>query len=252
MTVTRRIRRRGERSISRKTIAQGRRNAPTVPVCSCAHSLVHIARETAGAASTRRSLRPLFFGRNDLQSPGETRRGNAEVGLCIVIASGAKQSISPRKERMDCFAALAMTWTRRWQHPQLSSPANGSANGRPMTGSGGRSSIPETAAIEPRSRGVLDPPHARGMTALVSLRGASATKQSMLSFARRDGLFRGACHRARIRATRDEAYGTCCGQFLAAIIEVNGPWQGDTGRRHGVSHPCSHHRRELWLGVWRT
>jgi hypothetical protein len=39
-----------------------------------------------------------------LQSPGETRRGNAEVCLCIVIASGAKQSIAPRKERMDCFA----------------------------------------------------------------------------------------------------------------------------------------------------
>jgi hypothetical protein len=29
--------------------------------------------------------------------------------LEIVIASEAKQSISPRKERMDCFAALAMT-----------------------------------------------------------------------------------------------------------------------------------------------
>ena len=26
-----------------------------------------------------------------------------------VIASAAKQSISPRKERMDCFASLAMT-----------------------------------------------------------------------------------------------------------------------------------------------
>src|SRR6266851_9848182 len=37
---------------------------------------------------------------------------------------------------------------------------------------GGRPSIPETSMIEPRSRGVLDPPHARGMTALVSLRGA--------------------------------------------------------------------------------
>jgi hypothetical protein len=36
MTVTRRIRRRGEHGISRKAIAQGRRNAPTVPVCSCA------------------------------------------------------------------------------------------------------------------------------------------------------------------------------------------------------------------------
>jgi hypothetical protein len=29
--------------------------------------------------------------------------------LETVIASEAKQSISPRKERMDCFASLAMT-----------------------------------------------------------------------------------------------------------------------------------------------
>jgi hypothetical protein len=29
--------------------------------------------------------------------------------LQIVIANAAKQSISPRKERMDCFAPLAMT-----------------------------------------------------------------------------------------------------------------------------------------------
>src|SRR5258708_14092024 len=53
MTVTRRIRRRGEHGISRKTIAQGRRDAPTVPVCSCAFSMCIFARETAGAASTR-------------------------------------------------------------------------------------------------------------------------------------------------------------------------------------------------------
>jgi hypothetical protein len=29
--------------------------------------------------------------------------------MSAVIASEAKQSISPRKERMDCFASLAMT-----------------------------------------------------------------------------------------------------------------------------------------------
>src|SRR5882757_4989278 len=28
----------------------------------------------------------------------------------VVIASAAKQSILPQQERMDCFAALAMTW----------------------------------------------------------------------------------------------------------------------------------------------
>src|SRR5829696_8012748 len=32
---------------------------------------------------------------------------------------------------------------------------------------GGRSSIPETAVIEPRSRSLLDTPHARGMTTVV-------------------------------------------------------------------------------------
>ena len=31
----------------------------------------------------------------------------------LVIASAAKQSISPRKGRMDCFASLAMTWIGR-------------------------------------------------------------------------------------------------------------------------------------------
>ena len=82
MTEARGIRLRGERGISRKTTAQG------MPECSdCTCMLVCalfalIARETAGAASTRHSLRPPLSGRNDLQSPGETRRGNAEVCPC--------------------------------------------------------------------------------------------------------------------------------------------------------------------------
>ena len=55
-----------------------RRNAPPVPVCSCAHFSRTIAHETAGAASIRRSLRPLF-GRNDTAQPGRSRRGNADA-----------------------------------------------------------------------------------------------------------------------------------------------------------------------------
>src|SRR4051812_8647814 len=35
-------------------------------------------------------------------------------------------------------------------------PPTGRANARPMTGSGGRSSIPEAAMIEPKGRSVLD------------------------------------------------------------------------------------------------
>ena len=42
-----------------KTIAQGRPECSRCPVCSCAFLFVQIARETAGAASTRSSLRPL-------------------------------------------------------------------------------------------------------------------------------------------------------------------------------------------------
>src|SRR5206468_12619839 len=51
---------RGELEVSRKAIAQGRPECSRCPVCSCARSCAQIARETAGAASTRSSLRPLF------------------------------------------------------------------------------------------------------------------------------------------------------------------------------------------------
>jgi hypothetical protein len=58
VTEARRIRLRGELGISRQTIAQGMSDALRCPVCSCAshHSFAH---ETAGAARTRHSLRPL-------------------------------------------------------------------------------------------------------------------------------------------------------------------------------------------------
>jgi hypothetical protein len=60
----------------------------------------------------------VFVVRFDFKQPNRhcerTGRANARPGA--VIASGAKQSISPRKERqrrMDCFASLAMTISRR-------------------------------------------------------------------------------------------------------------------------------------------
>jgi hypothetical protein len=55
-----------------------------------------LAHETAGAARTRHSLRPLFSrrGKRICKSSGETRRENGHA--CFnVIASEAKQSISP-------------------------------------------------------------------------------------------------------------------------------------------------------------
>ena len=51
---------REEREVSRKATAQGRPGCSAVPVCSCALLPCALARETAGAASTRFSLRPPF------------------------------------------------------------------------------------------------------------------------------------------------------------------------------------------------
>src|SRR5829696_4717334 len=51
---------RGEHEVSRKAIAQGRPECFRCPVCSCAVLFAQIARGTAGAASTRSSLRPLI------------------------------------------------------------------------------------------------------------------------------------------------------------------------------------------------
>src|SRR5260221_7499343 len=77
-TVTRRTRRRGEHGISRKAITQGMPDASAEPVCSCAHPL-SIAHETAGAACTRHSLRPLVFEGEPWQASGASRRETAEV-----------------------------------------------------------------------------------------------------------------------------------------------------------------------------
>src|SRR5216110_2145160 len=51
---------RGEHEVSRKTIAQGMSECFRCPVCSCAPKCTFLAHETAGAARTRHSLRPLF------------------------------------------------------------------------------------------------------------------------------------------------------------------------------------------------
>jgi hypothetical protein len=68
---------------------------------------VHIAHETAGAARIRHSLRPLYLrGRRLLANLG--RNAPRECGVVFaVIASEAKQSMSPHEERMDCFVARA-------------------------------------------------------------------------------------------------------------------------------------------------
>ena len=83
--VTRKPDHQGERAISRKAIAQGMSDCLRCPVCSCAHFLVHIAHETAGAARIRHSLRPLTSrgAKNYLQTSGRSCRENADAYLFL-------------------------------------------------------------------------------------------------------------------------------------------------------------------------
>src|SRR5258708_38680564 len=74
---------RGELAISRKAIAQGRPECSSCPVCSCALLFAQIARETAGAASTRSSLRPLSSGgTNEDANLGRNAPRDREV-VCV-------------------------------------------------------------------------------------------------------------------------------------------------------------------------
>src|SRR5689334_23901825 len=86
---------REEHEVSRKAIAQGRPECSRCPVCSCALLFAQIARETAGAASTRSSLRPLFRrGPKEDANLGQSTSRDREA-VSTVIASEAKQSTSP-------------------------------------------------------------------------------------------------------------------------------------------------------------
>jgi hypothetical protein len=62
-TVTNKPDRRGEREISRKTIARGMPGDSGVTVVTMLVCFVHFAREAAGALGARHSLRPRFPGR---------------------------------------------------------------------------------------------------------------------------------------------------------------------------------------------
>src|SRR5215204_3187077 len=58
---------REEHEVSRNPSRRESRDASAGPVCSCARSYAQMAHETAGAACTRLSLRPLFCGGRKLR-----------------------------------------------------------------------------------------------------------------------------------------------------------------------------------------
>jgi hypothetical protein len=71
-----------------------------------------------------------------MQSSGASRREKADVCLMqsAVIASEAKQSISPGKVSLDCFVAEARIRATRWLLA-MTRPNQGYAHASPYTGS---------------------------------------------------------------------------------------------------------------------
>src|SRR5205823_6621192 len=98
----------------RKAIAQGRPECSRCPVCSCAFLFAQIARETAGAASTRSSLRPL---RNEEGEKLHKARAYSAARTRNHIHRHCERSEAIHchlvHRKMDCFVALAMTVWRQ-------------------------------------------------------------------------------------------------------------------------------------------
>src|SRR5437588_5257561 len=99
---------RGEHEVSRKAIAQGRPEFSRCPVCSCALLFAQIARETAGAASTRSSLCPLKFWRAKRRCKPRAQCAARSRSYIHVIAREAKQSnVTSRTERWIASRSLS-------------------------------------------------------------------------------------------------------------------------------------------------
>src|SRR6266480_5473309 len=90
MTVTTSPLHRGEHEVSRKAVAQGMSECFRSPVCSCAPTVQFLAHETAGAACTRHSLRPLLRGRQRICiTRAKTRREIADARSPHVVPAKA-------------------------------------------------------------------------------------------------------------------------------------------------------------------
>src|ERR1700682_3545382 len=112
-TVARKPVHRGEREVSRKTIAQGRPDASAEPVCSCAFFYVQLAHETAGAARTRSSLRPLLVVRAEVL---------AKLGHIIPRECGVA-SLSRHRPRKRAIQYAAAYWLKQWRLWNTGSPS---------------------------------------------------------------------------------------------------------------------------------
>ena len=114
---------REEHEVSRKAIAQGRPECSRCPVCSCAVLFAQIARETAGAASTRSSLRPLISrGQTKMQTSGAIASRERETRIHVMCEAERSESIDsalePRTAATGSLPRGTMT-RRRGRGPAL-------------------------------------------------------------------------------------------------------------------------------------
>src|SRR5947208_1605841 len=141
---------RGELAISRKAIAQGRPECSRCPVCSCALLYAQIARETAGAASTRSFLRPLIGeGKVNSKTSGVLRREKAKA--YAVCSPDERSDIRDRSHTAPDFASLI-----RATRTQLRGPAASACHAAPPAGwalSSPASRRPSAPSPRPKPRG---------------------------------------------------------------------------------------------------
>ena len=99
---------RGERGISRKTIARGMPGDGGVTVVTTLVCSFHSACEAAGA-SRAPGIPCALFGANDLHNSDAVRRGMVETRNVIARSVSDEAIHSFFASEMDCFASLAMT-----------------------------------------------------------------------------------------------------------------------------------------------
>src|SRR6185503_17785330 len=96
------------------------------PVCSCAHFFVHIAHETAGAARTRSSLRPLIpEGQATRYNSGASRRENA---LAKGAGTGQKNCWKKKRQRRNDLTIKGKAYIAGiYEHPTRHAPDKSTA-----------------------------------------------------------------------------------------------------------------------------
>jgi hypothetical protein len=109
MTVAKEPGHRGERDISRKTIACGNAGRSGVLVVARVRSTNTKGTRDRGCSGHPAFPTPFVFQGERFINGSGASRGEAVKSCLDVIASGAKQSILSLCGEMDCFASLAMT-----------------------------------------------------------------------------------------------------------------------------------------------